>query len=155
MSAEDTEITYLLSKLQLCVLLCSVIQSCLIFCDPMDCSPPSSSVHEILLARILEWLAISSSKGSSQPRDWTHISCVSYIGRQILYPWATWEVTKLQFFCFWIYCSIMKNKTFLWQTNRCHQASTQRNTTFGFFCFSSQEKHDTRKKHSKNVLKVH
>ena len=41
------------------------------FCDPVDCSPPGSSVHGILQARILEWVAISFSKGSSWPRDWT------------------------------------------------------------------------------------
>ena len=54
-------------------------------CDPMDFSPPGSFVHEILQARILEWVAISSSRGSSQPRDQTHFSCVSCIGKQILY----------------------------------------------------------------------
>ena len=47
--------------------------------DPMDCSPPISSVHGILQARILEWVAISFSRGSSLPRDWTHISCISCI----------------------------------------------------------------------------
>ena len=60
-------------------------------CDPMDCSPPGSSVHGISQARILEWVAISFTKGSSWPRDQTHISCVSCIGRQILYHWVTWE----------------------------------------------------------------
>ena len=50
--------------------------------DSMDCSPPSSSVHGILQARIHEWVAISSSSGSFRPGDRTHIS---YIGRQILY----------------------------------------------------------------------
>ena len=54
----------------------------------MDCNPPGSSVHGIFQARILEWTAISSSRGSSLPRNWTHISC---IGRQILYHWAIWE----------------------------------------------------------------
>ena len=54
----------------------------------MGCSPPGSSVHGISQARILEWVAISSSRGSSQPRDWIHIS---YTGRQILYHWATRE----------------------------------------------------------------
>ena len=42
-----------------------VSQSCLSLCDPMDCSPPSSSVHGILQARVLEWVAISFSRGSS------------------------------------------------------------------------------------------
>ena len=51
----------------------------------MDCSPPGSSVHVILQARKLEWFAIPSSKESSQPRVWTHISYVSHIGSQILY----------------------------------------------------------------------
>ena len=46
-----------------------VAQSCLTLCDPEDCSPPGSSVPRILQARILEWVAISSSRGSSQPRD--------------------------------------------------------------------------------------
>ena len=46
----------------------SVAQSCLTLCDPMDCSPPASSVHEILQAKILEWVAISSPRRFSQPR---------------------------------------------------------------------------------------
>ena len=52
-------------------------QSCLTFCDPMDCSPPDSSVHGILQAKILEWAAISFSRGSSQPRDRTQVSDVA------------------------------------------------------------------------------
>ena len=58
----------------------------------MDCSLPGSSVHQIFQATILEWVAISSSKGSFQPRDWTQVSC---IGRWILYYWATWEAQVL------------------------------------------------------------
>ena len=46
-----------------------VTQLCLTLCNPMDCSPPGSSVHGILQARILEWVAISFSRGSSRPRD--------------------------------------------------------------------------------------
>ena len=60
-------------------------QLCWTLCDPVDCSPPGSSVHGIFQARILEWAAISSSKESSPPRDWTQVSCVSCIGRQVLY----------------------------------------------------------------------
>ena len=48
-----------------------------VFCDPMDCSPPGSSVHGIPQARILERVAISFSRGSSQPRDQTYISCIA------------------------------------------------------------------------------
>ena len=62
---------------------------CLTLWGPHDCSPPGSSVHGISQARILEWVAICFSRRSSQPRDWTCISC---IGRWILYHWATREV---------------------------------------------------------------
>ena len=58
----------------------------------MDCSPPGFSVHEIFQAIILEWVAISYPRGSSRPRDQTHISC---IGRQILYRWATREALHI------------------------------------------------------------
>ena len=57
---------WMVGKMVLCV---SVAQSCLTLCDPMDCNPPGSSVHGILQARILELVVISSSRGSSQPRD--------------------------------------------------------------------------------------
>ena len=50
--------------------------SCLTHCDPLDCSCTSFSVHGISQARILEWIAISSSRGSSWPWDWIHVSCV-------------------------------------------------------------------------------
>ena len=49
--------------------LCLVAQSCPTLCEPMDCSPPDSSVHGILQARIMEWVVMPSSRGSSQPRD--------------------------------------------------------------------------------------
>ena len=55
--------------------LCSVAQSCPTLCDPLDCSPPGSSVHGILQARILEWAAISFSGGPSWTTEWTHRSC--------------------------------------------------------------------------------
>ena len=61
------------------------LQSCLTLCNPMDCNPPASSVHGIFQARIPEWVVMPSSRGSSQPRDLTHISYVSCSGRQVLY----------------------------------------------------------------------
>ena len=51
-------------------------QSCLTLCNPTDCSPLGSSIHGILQARILEWVVCTSSKGPSQPRDGTCISCL-------------------------------------------------------------------------------
>ena len=63
----------------------SVAQSCTTLCNPMDCSPSGSSVHGIVQARILEWVAISSSRESSQPMNQTHTSYVSFIGRQVFF----------------------------------------------------------------------
>ena len=54
-----------------------IAQACLTLWDPVDCSPPGSPVHGILQARILEWVAMTSSRGSSQPRDWTQVSCIA------------------------------------------------------------------------------
>ena len=62
-----------------------VAQWGLTLCDPIDCSLQDSSVHGILHTRIMEWVVIQFSRGSSQPRDWTHVSCISCIGRDIYY----------------------------------------------------------------------
>ena len=62
-----------------------------LFCDPIDCSLPGFSVPGIFQARILDWVAISYSRGSSWPRDQTLTSWVSYIGRWVLHHCATWE----------------------------------------------------------------
>ena len=67
----------------------SVAQSCPTLCGPMNCSLPHSSVHGIFQARVLEWVAISFSRGSSWPRDWIQISCI--VGRRFT-VWATREV---------------------------------------------------------------
>ena len=75
--------------------LCVHAQSCPTLCNPMDYSLPGSSVHQIFEAMILEWVGISFSRGFSQPRDWTLISCVFCIGRQILCHWATGEVLEI------------------------------------------------------------
>ena len=72
-------------KMECC---CLVTKSCLTLCNRMDCSPPGSSVHVVSQARILKWIAVSFSRGSSPLRDCTLISC---IGRRILYHWATRE----------------------------------------------------------------
>ena len=71
---------------------CLVAQSCPTLCNPMDCSPPGSSVHGISQAGILEWIAISFSRGFFRPRDRTCISCIGVCvcaksHRQILYHW--------------------------------------------------------------------
>ena len=66
-----------------------------LFCHPVDYSPPGSSVHGVFQARILEWVVIASSRGSSWPMDWTCISYVFCTGRRVLYylchlgsPWV-------------------------------------------------------------------
>ena len=69
---------------------CLVTQLCPIICDPMDCSPPSSSVHGDPPARTLEWVAMPFSRGSSQPRDRTQVC------RQILYHLSHRDLSLLQ-----------------------------------------------------------
>ena len=63
-------------------------------CDTVDCSLPGSSVHGILQARILEWVAIAFSRGSSQPRDWTQV-CLNC--RQTLYPLRHQGINKYDY----------------------------------------------------------
>ena len=74
-----------------------VAQSCPTLCDPVDCSPPDSSVHGILQGRTLEWVAISFSRRSSQPRDQTQVSCIA--GR-CFNLWATREAFPNTFLLF-------------------------------------------------------
>ena len=80
--------TIILKRVWYATRLCMPTQSYLTLWDPTDCSPPGSSDQEVIQARILEWVAISSSRESSQSRDRTHILC---IGRRILYHSAMWE----------------------------------------------------------------
>ena len=82
-----------------CACVCAkLLQLCLTLCDPMDSSPPGSSVHGILQARILEWVAMPSSRGSSRPRDRTCVSYISCIGRRV-------------FFCFVLFCFLTTSTT--------------------------------------------
>ena len=69
-----------------CVWVCpKSLQLCSSMCNPMDCRPPGSSVHGILQARTLQWVAMPSSRGSSWPRDRTRVSSVSCTGSRVLY----------------------------------------------------------------------
>ena len=70
-----------------------MLSHCLVLCDPRNSSLPGFSVHGIFQVRLLEWFAISYSSGSYWSRNRTCISCVSCIGRQILYNWTTKEST--------------------------------------------------------------
>ena len=72
-----------------CVCVCARTQSCLTLCIPMDCSPPGSSLHIIIQARILDQVAISYARGSFRCRDQTWGACDSCIGGQILHHWAS------------------------------------------------------------------
>ena len=87
-----------------------IAQSCLTLCDPVDCSPPGSSVHGFLQARILEWIVISFSRESSRPRDRTH---VSRIADRHFNLWATREaltdlVSHISV-CFWAVVTKIQN----------------------------------------------
>ena len=90
--SQDPEMIFVLQHhhqpLPLCRHCCLVAKLCLTLCDPVDCSLSGSSIHGISQTRILEWVVISSARGSSWPRDWTY---VSYISRRILYHWASRE----------------------------------------------------------------
>ena len=102
-----------------------VAQLCPALCDPMDCSLPDSSVHGIFQTRILEWVAISFSRGSSQPRDWTWVSCIA--GR-LFTIWATREtwtmINAAKYLCL---ISFSVPLFLLWTSNR-----------FSFFTFGDQ-----------------
>ena len=80
----------------------SPLQACIhakllqLLCDPVDCSPPCSSVHRILQARILEWVAMLSPRGYSQPRNWTHVSSSPALAGGFFISSTTWEATFLR-----------------------------------------------------------
>ena len=97
-----------------CVCVCSVAQLCPTPWDSMGCSPPGSSVHGTFQARRLEWVAISSSRGSPWPRDWTHVSCTSHTGRWILCHWAINEAPGKQLY----FSKNLQNKTMKKQENQ-------------------------------------
>ena len=73
---------------------CVCAQSCSTLCNTVDGSPPGSSVHGILQARILQWVGMPFSRGSSQLRDQIRVFCVSCICRWIIYHCATWEAFR-------------------------------------------------------------
>ena len=92
-----------------------VAQSCPTLCKSMDCSPPGSSVHGILQARILECVAVSSSRGSSQLRDQTWVSCIA---GSFFTVWATRGNPTIP-------CSLLRQKFYCWPqtSSRCHVPS--------------------------------
>ena len=107
---------FLISVDFLSVCLCA--QSCLTLCSPMNCSPPGSSVHGNFQARILEWVAISFSRGSSQPRDRTCVSCLclKLAGRFFTATdlWSLWLFLQSPWFFFsWL------TFQFSWVTQLC------------------------------------
>ena len=73
------------------------LQACLTLCDPVVCSPPDSSVHGILQTRILEWVVMSSSRGSPQPRDQTLLSYVSCIAKSFFTTSAIIQFSNFNF----------------------------------------------------------
>ena len=93
----------------LSLLLLKVVQSCLTLCDPMDCSSPGSSFHGIFQVRILEWVAFPFSRGSSQPKGWTQVSCIA--GR-FFTSWATREATSFSCFSGILSCPFIRDIIF-------------------------------------------
>ena len=89
--------------------ICVVLVAGVWLCDPTDCSPPGSSVHGIVQARILEWIAISFSRGSSWPRDQTQVSCIA--GRFF----TIWAIGKSQYLLTITLFVLFLILNFLWQ----------------------------------------
>ena len=93
MTREVKEVSSLsgIESFQTLIILCyehaKLCQSCLTLCDPKDCSPARLLCPWDSRGKILEWVAMPSSRGSSQPRDGTCISYIFYIGRRVLYYW--------------------------------------------------------------------
>ena len=116
----------------MCVL---VTQSYPTLCNSMDSRPPGSSDHGILQARILEWIAISLSRASSQPRDWT---CVSCIGKWILYHWATreacdyWLIWQAIIFVLNIIIFVVQSLSHVWLFATPWTAARQASLSFTF-----------------------
>ena len=90
------------------------LQSCPTLCNPMDWGPPGSTVLGILQARVLEWIAIPSSRGSSRPRDRTRISHISCIGKQILYHWHHLGSPKMEKHTYLTNCLCLMYFPLLW-----------------------------------------
>ena len=100
------------------IVLCLVAQSCPTLCDPMDCSPPSSSVHGILQVGLLEWVAMPSSRGPSWCRDRTQ---VSYIAGGFFTDWASrkpfhWSMASPAQMCTGHHCSVLGTMKRGWAT---------------------------------------
>ena len=98
------------------------LQSCLTLCDPMDYSPTGSSVHGIFLAWILEWVAMPSSRGSSQSRDQTRICCVSSIAGRFLTTEPLGRPLGLYYRAF-------KATIFHWKRHWCWERQEEKGTT--------------------------
>ena len=121
-----------------------LLQSCLTLCNPMGYSLPGSTAHGIFQARILECVAMPFSRGSSQHRDWTCISCVYCTGRQVLYhychlgswlskhsrPWSEWVLLKEKADYIGAFCSMSWTGTQVLPRTP-HVSLTIRDTTVG------------------------
>ena len=120
-----------------CVYMC--VCSVTSLCSPVDCSRPGTSVHGILHTGVLECLAISFPRGSSWPRNWTHVSCISCIGRRVLYHCTTWPVflespcasesPACLVFCSWKHSS--HSMHFLWLAFQVFKEEVLNSTTDG------------------------
>ena len=112
------------------------LQSCPTLCDPRDCSPPGSSVRGIIQARILEWVAMPFSRGSSQPGDLTRVSCISCLAGGFLTTSATGEALMTQWIPFlaeaslsWVLLPAARRCTWRWTCKRLSASALPSGTT--------------------------
>ena len=114
---------------------CSVAQLCPTVCHPMDCSLPESSVHGIFQARILEWVAIFSSRVSSGPRYQTHIALSLFFLHFILFIYLFYFLTLLYCIGFAIY----QHESWIKPTSLASLASSKKNININSYCCSATQ----------------
>ena len=139
---------------------CSVLvaQLCLTLWDPMDCCPPGSSIHWLSQARILEWVAINSSREFSQPRNQTNVSCTVV---RFLTVWATWKAkpkrNKLTYVIEpmedWGFGDTKGPKCFTQYANKFGKLSSGHRTGKGQFSFQSQRR--AKPKNVQTTIQLH
>ena len=121
---KEAKLCFFFLNVCVCVCVCACARTCLVtqsrptLCNTMDHSPPASSVHGILQARILEWIAFPFSRGSSQPRNWTRVSCIA---GGFFTIWVTREAPMWMSICLKIVFKAKNNLSFRLSSKQCKE----------------------------------
>ena len=137
---------------KVCVCVCSVASACLTLCDPMNGSPPLSSVHEILHTRILEWVAMSSPGDLPYPGIKPALPASPALHVDSFIHWVTWEVQEKYalnpYFQFWFIASWLKQVTKQKKTTKTEQKETAIPMGPTTFSWNKREPSCPREEHS-------